>query len=260
MLLDSDGRVVAATDREQLGLQPPQPPQYFVERAALERHRLHHRSATRPGATSFTYSRKIELQGDLLGVIVVEVDLRNSNAAWAGISDAVMVTDSEGRSSCDRAALARPTEAEALAPRSPPARSNGRSGPPPTGPRCRRRPMFGRGGDAAGCRIDFQGWRMTTFTTYASVRERVNGVLALEIMGFAILLALAFYVILAAGHVAHRCSSSGNRRSCAQLNERCSGKSPSARRPKEPRRGRTDAAQSSKLAAWARCRRRSATS
>jgi two-component system C4-dicarboxylate transport sensor histidine kinase DctB len=35
---------------------------------------------------------------------------------------------------------------------------------------------------------------MVSFTTYDSVRERVNGVLALEIMGFAILLALAFFV------------------------------------------------------------------
>ena len=36
---------------------------------------------------------------------------------------------------------------------------------------------------------------MASFTTYASVRERVNGVLAIEIMGFAILLALAFYFL-----------------------------------------------------------------
>ncbi len=44
-------------------------------------------------------------------------------------------------------------------------------------------------------RIPFRGWRLVTFTTYDSVRERVNGVLALEIMGFAILLALTFYVL-----------------------------------------------------------------
>ncbi|MEC9310882.1 MAG: ATP-binding protein, partial [Pseudomonadota bacterium] len=44
-------------------------------------------------------------------------------------------------------------------------------------------------------RVPFQGWRLTSFTTYASIRERVNAVLALEIMGFAILLALAFYAL-----------------------------------------------------------------
>ena len=44
-------------------------------------------------------------------------------------------------------------------------------------------------------RIPFRGWRMASFTPYASVRERVNAVLALEIMGFAILLALGFYML-----------------------------------------------------------------
>lgn len=44
-------------------------------------------------------------------------------------------------------------------------------------------------------RVNFRGWRMVSYTTYASVRERVNGVLALEVMGFAILLALTFYFL-----------------------------------------------------------------
>lgn len=44
-------------------------------------------------------------------------------------------------------------------------------------------------------RVPFRGWRIVTFTAYDSVRERVNGILALEIMGFAILLALTFYVL-----------------------------------------------------------------
>jgi two-component system C4-dicarboxylate transport sensor histidine kinase DctB len=43
-------------------------------------------------------------------------------------------------------------------------------------------------------RVGFQGWRMISFTTYSSVRERVNAVLALEIMLFAILLAGFFYL------------------------------------------------------------------
>ena len=42
-------------------------------------------------------------------------------------------------------------------------------------------------------RIPFQGWKIASFSTYASVRERVNSVLALEIMAFAILLAVGFY-------------------------------------------------------------------
>ena len=44
-------------------------------------------------------------------------------------------------------------------------------------------------------RVPFRGWRMVAFTAYDSVRERVNGVMALEIMGFAILAALTFYML-----------------------------------------------------------------
>ena len=44
-------------------------------------------------------------------------------------------------------------------------------------------------------RVPFRGWHMLTFTAYNSVLERVNGILALEIMGFAILLALTFYLL-----------------------------------------------------------------
>ena len=44
-------------------------------------------------------------------------------------------------------------------------------------------------------RIPFRGWRLTSFTTYDSIREQVNAVLALEIMGFAVLLALIFYLL-----------------------------------------------------------------
>ena len=44
-------------------------------------------------------------------------------------------------------------------------------------------------------RVPFRGWRMLTFTAYDSIRERVNGVIALEIMGFAILAALTFYIL-----------------------------------------------------------------
>ncbi|WP_370207640.1 sensor histidine kinase, partial [Pararhodobacter marinus] len=39
-----------------------------------------------------------------------------------------------------------------------------------------------------------RGWRLISYTTYDGVREKVNGVLALIIMGFALLLAMVFYL------------------------------------------------------------------
>ena len=44
-------------------------------------------------------------------------------------------------------------------------------------------------------RVPFRGWKIATFTAYGSVREQVNGILALEIMGFAILMAFTFYLL-----------------------------------------------------------------
>jgi len=41
--------------------------------------------------------------------------------------------------------------------------------------------------------VPFRGWTMVLFTTYGGIRQRVNAVLALEIMGFSILFTLTFY-------------------------------------------------------------------
>jgi two-component system C4-dicarboxylate transport sensor histidine kinase DctB len=44
-------------------------------------------------------------------------------------------------------------------------------------------------------RVPFRGWRLVSFTRYDSVRESVNAALALLLTGFALLLALVFYIV-----------------------------------------------------------------
>ncbi len=94
LLLDRDGRAVATTNRETLGSQHRADP-YFVG-ALRSNETVFTTVQTEAGQYAFTYSRKIEQAGNLLGVIVVGVDLRKFEDSWAGISDAVLVTDSEG--------------------------------------------------------------------------------------------------------------------------------------------------------------------
>ena len=195
MLLDRDGRAVAATNRELLGSNHRQDP-YFVE-ALRSSDTVFTTWRTEAGAYKFTYSRKIESAGELTGVILVEVDLHKFESSWAGISDAVLVTNSEGEIILATAPRWRgKTEEQALA-----------EMPAPTA--IERALQFTAQwaalpddayflGDVVmrqETRVGYQGWRMISFTTYASVRERVNGILALEIMGFAIILALGFYMI-----------------------------------------------------------------
>ena len=194
-LLDASGRTVGATDRYQLGTNNVQAP-YYVE-ALRSRDTVFSVSNQGSGAYEFTYSRAIVADGKTLGVIVVGADLTRLERSWAGISDAVAVTDSAG----DIILATEPrwrglTMPEALAVRSAPSAiqrafqvtADWTSMPADAY-------LQGRAVMRSESRIPFRGWRMISFTTYASIRERVNAVLALEIMGFAILLAGTFYVM-----------------------------------------------------------------
>ncbi|MFV0333403.1 MAG: ATP-binding protein [Tropicimonas sp.] len=193
MMLDADGRVVAATDRSRIGAQHRSSP-FFVNALRAE-NTVFSVVELETGAKEFTYSRKITSERQLAGVIVVEVDLRKFENTWAGVADAVAVTDSEGRIILATEPRWRGrTIAEALTAQSAPsaiARALFA-----TTDWSRAHPdayILGEAVMRSEARIPFQGWRIVGFTTYSSVRERVNGVLALEIMGFALLLAAAFY-------------------------------------------------------------------
>jgi len=193
MLLDRDGRTVAATSRERLGEQHRNAA-YFVE-ALRSNATVFTAQRQEVGNYNFSYSRRMESQGSAIGVIVVEVDLAKFERSWAGISDAVLVTNSEGeiilatesrwRGRSVSEALAR-QPADGAIERAIRATADWTAVPPDAY-------IQGEAVMRIDGRIPFRGWSMTTFTTYASVRERVNAVLALEIMAFAILLALTFY-------------------------------------------------------------------
>ncbi|MEM6635100.1 MAG: ATP-binding protein [Pseudomonadota bacterium] len=195
LLMDRDGRVVAATDRALIGTDNRQ--QNYVVAAFRSNETVFTQARHESGAVEFYYARKIETGGAVAGVIAVRVDLRQFEDRWQGTSDAVMIVDSAGEIILATEPRWRGlTEEEALALRSPisairraievtidwtalPVESL----------------LTGTAVLRSETRIAFQGWRMVSYTTYASVRERVNGVLALEIMAFAIILATAFYVL-----------------------------------------------------------------
>ncbi|MFD1342524.1 sensor histidine kinase [Litorisediminicola beolgyonensis] len=193
MLLDRDGRAVAATDRNRLGEAHRNAP-FFVD--ALRSSATVFTSVQREsGGFHFSYSRRIEDQGTAIGVIVVEVDLAKFERAWAGISDAVLVTNSEGRIILATEPRWRGLTVEDALRREPADSAIARAIQATADWTAVPADAY-LGGEAVmriEGRIPFRGWSMTSFTTYASVRERVNGVLSLEIMGFALVAALLFY-------------------------------------------------------------------
>ncbi|WP_120501514.1 ATP-binding protein [Roseovarius sp. EL26] len=194
-LLDKDGRTVASTERNSLGEIHRQSP-YYIE-AIRSKDTIFKVLQDETGLFRFFYSRAIKSQNTPAGVIVVEVDLQKYERAWAGISDAVVVTDSEGRvilateprwrGLTETDALAREPVSSAIQ-RAIQATADWSSLPPDAY-------VEGQGVMRIEGRVAFRGWRIASFTTFASIREKVNGVLALEIMVFAILLAAAFYLL-----------------------------------------------------------------
>ncbi|MBR2657609.1 MAG: sensor histidine kinase [Loktanella sp.] len=192
-LLDSNGRAVAATNRDELGIDHSEGP-YFIN--ALRSNRTVYSTYRRgDGGYAFIYSRKIESSGEPLGTIMVEVDVGRMERGWAGVTDAVFVTDADGtiimsteplwRGLSEQAALVRQPASSAIE-RAMRATQSWASSPAEAylrGEAVLRRES----------RVPHQGWRIVNFTTYDSVREKVNGILALQVMGFAIILAISFW-------------------------------------------------------------------
>lgn len=192
-LLDATGRIVASTDRTRIGANNRTAPDFIA--ALRSNETVFTTFQNEAGAYQFTYARIARAAGKLAGVVIVEADLKKFPQSWSGVFDAVMITDSAGTVILTTEPLWRGhsvEEALALEPA------------PSALVRAFRATNEWRGtmfsdfvqGQAVlrlDNRIPFQGWRMITFTPYTSVRERVNGVLALELTVFAILLAAAFY-------------------------------------------------------------------
>ena len=194
-LLDVGGRVVAATDRNTLGVAKSAAP-FFIE-ARRSDDTVFTADQREGGGYAFTFARAIKSENQVIGVIVVEVDLMKYELSWAGFTDAVLVTDSTGTVILSTEPLWRglPLE-QALAVTSPP--SAIQRALRATTDWTQDRPDAYLHGEAViqnQARIPFKGWRLVSFTKYDSIREQVNGALALEIMAFAILLAVTFYVL-----------------------------------------------------------------
>lgn len=204
VLMDTDGRIVAATNRERLG-ENQRSQSSFVDalRSNVTVFTVDERDE---GGFSFTYSRRVDDSGLGVGVVSVEVDLAKLERSWAGISDAVMVLDSEGRAILATEPRWRGRlEADALDLLEPQtAIERTLRGTPDWSALPIDAYLRGDGVMRQEVRVQFQGWRIVSFTTFQSVRERVNSILALEIMGFAILLAGLFWILSRRSNIAAR--------------------------------------------------------
>lgn len=194
-LLDATGRIVAASDSQPIE-QYDGDKAYFTL-AAADTGTIFSIIENDDGAYSFHYARKFEYEGQLLGVIVVTVDLGALEEGWRRSGVKVVMTNSE-----DNVLLAsepnwRKNSLEnLLASASHPSRvaqalrdARETFGAPPY--------VYIAGTPYIGAEVPvgFRNWRLTYFAGLEDVRARVNAVLALIIMVLALLLALAFYLL-----------------------------------------------------------------
>ncbi len=194
-LLDNSGRVVAATDRNQLGKNRTTEAPFVEARRANDTSFLVQELES--GGFGFSFARAVRQGSDLLGVVIVGADLSKFERSWAGFADAVALMDSSGRIilATEPRWRGRSLE-EALALRDAPSAiaralrvtADWAQNPPDA---------FVRGEAVlrSEVRVPFRGWRLVSFTRYDSVRESVNAALALLLTGFALLLALVFYIL-----------------------------------------------------------------
>ncbi len=192
-LLDVDGRVVAASDRREIG-SFVEKPEYFV-RALRETETVFQALITETAIEGFYYARKIESGKSTIGVIVVEVDLQRLEQIWRNSAAKVALSNSAGQilMASDilwrrltlkelQSSTYRPSTAERLF-----------GGKPNEGPQAfvyidRQQLLVSQ------VRIGFMGWSLSYFSTLANVQARVNAIIALEIMGLSLISAFVFFI------------------------------------------------------------------
>ncbi len=194
-LMDNSGRVVAATDRNQLGKNRGNESAFVEARRSSDTSFLVQDLET--GGFGFTFSRSVRRGNEVLGVVMVLADLSKFERSWAGFADAVALTDSGGRIILATEPRWRGrTLEEAVALQDPSSAITRalRATADWTQPSA---DAFVRGEAVlrSEVRVPFRGWRLVSFTRYDSVRESVNAVLALVLTVFALLLALVFYML-----------------------------------------------------------------
>lgn len=193
MLLDRDGRTVASSDRVDIGKEHRNEP-YMVDALRADS-TIFTSIFGDTGRPLFVYSRKLSRAGELLGVITVEVDLFKYERSWDGISEAVIVKDSNDvvlltteprwRGKTETAALVQEPPKNALV-RALRARTDVFD--------AENSVLDGQSVMRSEARVPFQGWRIVSFSTYTPVRERVASVVAVQVMAFAIMAAGLFYL------------------------------------------------------------------
>ena len=144
----------------------------------------------------FIFSQSIKESNQILGVIVNEVSLIKTEDAWVNNSEAVIVTNKD-----DKILLSSKPEwfTSQITDQSSPAQHKNLLNSVQSFAHWEELPAKAFLNKNTLLQLEAwfnkNEWRILYYTTYAPVREKVNGIIALEITALAILLTLIFYLL-----------------------------------------------------------------
>ncbi|MEM9429611.1 MAG: ATP-binding protein [Pseudomonadota bacterium] len=196
-LLDGEGRVVASSERRDIGMDLSEKP-YFIN-ARRDPGTVFTVSDLDEGSgrLTFQYSRKIEDGEDTLGIVVVHLELARLEESWRQRASIVAVTDGEDRVVLASNPLWRRRTLSGIIAEAPQPSLWQRVLEPPGGGEEAMRTAFLANEQLLRNEVPttFRGWRLTYFSTLDDVRTRVAGILAVEIMALALMMAGGLWLV-----------------------------------------------------------------
>ena len=193
-LMDRTGQIVAVAGKENLNVNSSN--KIIFNTAISTNDTVMNIIEKNENEFGFFYSRKIENDQRVLGVLSIEVDLKKFENSWKSAGDRIFISNGEGK-----IVLATEPTWKGLSEDLAWKNQNSKN-------------IIKRGYSVAKGWVDFNesdqyfnnssfvrfnknipilNWKMSSFENYSGVRERVNTILALEILIFLLLLVLSLY-------------------------------------------------------------------
>ena len=195
-LLDKNGKLVAFSAKENFKRKVSY--QRFPKNADIKLETVMTVSRENGNKFGFFYSRIIEYEGEFLGMILIEVDLQKFEQAWVENEETIIITDSEGIIIlATEPSWKGLTEKQAFQIKTP--ENTLKRAYNATAEWTNLKEVDTYPDTQAAIRsngaIPLMNWKISSFTNYSSVREKVNTILAFEIFLLLFLIVFSLYLL-----------------------------------------------------------------
>ena len=195
-LLDKSGKLVAFSAKENFKRKVSY--QRFSKNADIKLETVMTVSRENGNEFGFFYSRIIEYEGEFLGMILIEVDLQKFEQAWVENEETIIITDSEGiiilATEPSWKGLTEKQAFQIKTPENTLKRAYNATAEWTNLKEVDKYPNTQAAIRSNGA-IPLMNWKISSFTNYSNVREKVNTILAFEILLLLFLIVFSLYLL-----------------------------------------------------------------